>query len=75
MASVVYTGWTSREPSRRSHSVTSFPAQLKKSVRVEGERFVFRGRAGKKSQPRTVTSEEAVSYFKEHPDFEVKEEG
>ncbi|PSQ05242.1 hypothetical protein BRC97_09910 [Halobacteriales archaeon QS_6_71_20] len=71
MAIVRYLGWTDRSPSRENHVTGG--GSLKKSIRTpDGERYVFRGRAGRKSRRRKVDSQEAIEFFADHEDFEVE---
>lgn len=73
MASVVYTGWTSREPREDHGGVMSW--QLKKSVNLpDGDRLVFRGRAGQKSRPHQIEDRHTLDLFRDHSDYEVQEE-
>jgi len=72
MARVRYLGWVDREPPRQSHGITtSGGTQLQKSLYVNEQRYIFRGRTGKQSQVRIVEDPEAVDYFQKHEDFEV----
>lgn len=72
MASVVYTGWETREAREDHGGVMS--CQLKKSVNLpDGGRLVFRGRAGKKSRPHQIEDRHTLDLFRDHSDFEVRE--
>ena len=70
MPRVRYLGWVNRDPSGASGLVTS--SQFKKSVHLPtGSRLIFRGRAGRPSQWRTVEEEDA-EYLREQDEFEVE---
>lgn len=74
MARVRYRGWTDRKDRRQEHRiVTAGGCRLTRAIHTpNGNRLVFRGRAGKKSQPRTVEDREVIDFFEEHEDFEVQ---
>ena len=73
MARVRYLGWADREPNRKGNRVvTAGGERLKRSVTgPNGRHYVFRGRAGKKSNWHGVADRETVRAFEEHENFEV----
>jgi len=72
MARVRYLGWQDRESVRSGHGiVTAGGPSHKKTLTINGQRFVFRGRTGKPSQWRTIEDTEALRYFEAHDEFEV----